>query len=925
MRKIRTFIAVACLLIPTLLGLTGTNAIYADTVDIASVSPVTGSIETYVNGDIPDNDELFSGYVEQVFGNGEGVSLYGSKAGDGLNASAKHMYDLLKADIAKVAEGKLSSSVFTYTTEDIDFKTSWTAAELGVSSIVVNGEINKDATATIEKYIKKKCIADISTYIDALLADCPYELYWYDKVSGTGSSYSTGNISAIYENEEYVLKCSPVVMFKMYVAKEYSASNTSGTTDLLVSKTGAAMNAADNAKKLVSACEPLSDYYKMLAYKKYICNQVVYNTEAASSSTMPYGDPWQMIYVFDNNPDTNVVCEGYSKAFQYLCDMSQFNNDSLYSIIITGAMNGGAHMWNIVHIDGKNYLVDITNCDGRSYGESENLFMRGYTGGSAASGYIIHIPRIEWTEGNQTWYVDARDITYTYDTHTCNIYDESELILSAVDYDKPDRAGLICPHTDTDNNNCCDICLTDSYNIVVYNRTDVSSGSVATIPDVSAKYSGEKATVNAPDKMSQGYSFLGWYEVKTTEDNKVTSYGNKLSSTLSYTFTVNNDVALVAVYKANGNAVINISVENGNGAGYSVNGGDIVYGESDKNVLLGSVVTITASNPDAVFQWTNDNGRVLGTSGTLQLVVTGNINVNLVYKEISASKVYVEYVSETGQLISYELLGSKDIATIPQGPTKLGYRFMYWTIDGNNQATATAIQNEVGNAILNKTDSIIVKPRYEKNNNTCSMTVYPVLNNTVDESAKKVLSTLDFGSTTIITADSIEGYNFKCFAADMNADVILGYNEQLFVQVTGNKSLYAIYEPVEEEAIVVETPVVNITDMLAVDDNGIHKVSCGATRYVPEGYTLLEQGMLFGAVDENINEEQFVYGTDGIRRYVASDKKNNGVLRLNIKVADDDSRIFCRAYMVVKNEATGNQEYIYSNIENGSYNSVSSK
>ena len=26
-------------------------------------------------------------------------------------------------------------------------------------------------------------------------------------------------------------------------------------------------------------------------------------------------------------------------------------------------MNGGRHMWNIVQMDGQNYLVDITNCD----------------------------------------------------------------------------------------------------------------------------------------------------------------------------------------------------------------------------------------------------------------------------------------------------------------------------------------------------------------------------------------------------------------------------------------------------------------------------------------------------------------------------------------------------------------------------------
>ena len=59
-----------------------------------------------------------------------------------------------------------------------------------------------------------------------------------------------------------------------------------------------------------------------LGFKNEICNLVDYNNAAADSSTQTaYGDPWQMIWVFDENAETKVVCEGYSKAFQYLCDL----------------------------------------------------------------------------------------------------------------------------------------------------------------------------------------------------------------------------------------------------------------------------------------------------------------------------------------------------------------------------------------------------------------------------------------------------------------------------------------------------------------------------------------------------------------------------------------------------------------------------
>ena len=44
-----------------------------------------------------------------------------------------------------------------------------------------------------------------------------------------------------------------------------------------------------------------------------------------------------MIGVFDENPSTRVVGEGYSKAFQYLCDEA----GGIDCYTITGSMGGG--------------------------------------------------------------------------------------------------------------------------------------------------------------------------------------------------------------------------------------------------------------------------------------------------------------------------------------------------------------------------------------------------------------------------------------------------------------------------------------------------------------------------------------------------------------------------------------------------------
>ena len=158
-----------------------------------------------------------------------------------------------------------------------------------------------------------------------------------------------------------------------------------------------------------------------MAYAEYIKNAVSYNYAAADENNgYPYGDPWQLIYVFDGNPDTNVVCEGYSKAFKYLCDLTWTGSDPEVACYLpTGTMDGGAHMWNIVSIGGVNYLTDITNCDSGTIGAPDQLFLCGVRGG-VDSGYIADLT------GNTT-------TVYFYDDETLALYDK-ELVLSAAKY-----------------------------------------------------------------------------------------------------------------------------------------------------------------------------------------------------------------------------------------------------------------------------------------------------------------------------------------------------------------------------------------------------------------------------------------------------------------------------------------------------------
>lgn len=141
-------------------------------------------------------------------------------------------------------------------------------------------------------------------------------------------------------------------------------------------KTGAAKKTVENARQIAASYEGKTDYEKLKGFLDTICDLTSYDWESLEADI--YGDPWQLVYVFDGDPSTNVVCEGYAKAYQYLCDLV-----GIPCYLMTGEVTvddegpGVGHMWNNVILDGKTYLVDPTNCDSGNVGMPDQLFLRG--------------------------------------------------------------------------------------------------------------------------------------------------------------------------------------------------------------------------------------------------------------------------------------------------------------------------------------------------------------------------------------------------------------------------------------------------------------------------------------------------------------------------------------------------------------------
>ncbi len=340
----------------------------------------------------------------------------GTSAGDRLSGKEAWLYLALKEVISDVAAGNRSSTEFIFPLFQVFDDIAYSAQELNVSDL----NSPEAETAFLEKIYEF-----ISGAMDALLYDCPYELYWHDKTAGHGISaaltvgednklhfadYNTGEVTIFY-----------------IVASAYSVTGDSNTCEFDTEKGQAIQSAVVHAQQIVNNNASLTDYYKLKAYKNAICGLTDYNFAALEDDTL-YGDAWQLIYVFDGDPNTKVVCEGYAKAFQYLCDVSTFND--AYTITVTGIMVGGTgagrHMWNNVALNGVHYLADITNSDAGSIGDNGALFLAGYT------------ERNE--QDNRIWYHYAVDgcgyVSYSYDDETISVFgnESSELDLSDSSY-----------------------------------------------------------------------------------------------------------------------------------------------------------------------------------------------------------------------------------------------------------------------------------------------------------------------------------------------------------------------------------------------------------------------------------------------------------------------------------------------------------
>ncbi len=359
-----------------------------------------------------DGRALFAGFVDRAFAGAAVPKKAAINAGSRLTGLNAALYARMKEDISRVASGTRHDTVFSYTPRELGIgKATFTAQELGLPAIASDNAFTEEA----KRGAVLSLGLDLRAVLECLMEDMPYELYWFDKVTGAYESYSfSGN---------YVSISIEAVKVYLFVSADYAAASTEGnrvqnTTETRSDLSNVAL-AVKNAKEIVAKHADEPDEQKLMSYVQEISSLSASNYAASNDPNPIYGDPWQLIYVFDGDPDTMVVCEGFSKAMQYLCDMSKFQSDDIVCYTVMGSVRlntggAGGHMWNILHMDdGKNYMVDVTNY------KSMNTAWCGMLG-SVEEGYSLTRER--------------RTLHYEYYDQTRWLFTKEELTLSTEDY-----------------------------------------------------------------------------------------------------------------------------------------------------------------------------------------------------------------------------------------------------------------------------------------------------------------------------------------------------------------------------------------------------------------------------------------------------------------------------------------------------------
>lgn len=178
------------------------------------------------------------------------------------------------------------------------------------------------------------------------LRDCPEYTYWYTR---NLPQFALLPLNTSEDNGKFA-----IVMVTNSLDNEgnqVSMRNSQWDTAAKIKSTHTDM--MNQVNSLVSQASSLgTDYEKIKLFNKWLCDNNEYQYGASAKEWIPFTAPAAL-----TSMERGPVCEGYSKAFQLLCQKSNV------PVTVQTGYTSEDHMWNLVQLAGKWYMVDVTGND----------------------------------------------------------------------------------------------------------------------------------------------------------------------------------------------------------------------------------------------------------------------------------------------------------------------------------------------------------------------------------------------------------------------------------------------------------------------------------------------------------------------------------------------------------------------------------
>lgn len=225
----------------------------------------------------------------------------------------------------------------------------------GTSAVIVGEEEVHSTTGNAEFYVPEGMAT--SYYSSTALTDAEKEVY-------DNSLNDLGNLrtivplevdSSVLQKVLDIIRCEQLAYFHVS-DRQVKFNKETQQFEILYDYRFTAdeissMNIASEraAREIMENITPNMDDYDKL---KFIHDYLVLNCENDTES--PYSDT-----IYGALVQKKALCEGYAKAFSYLCNLAGIENTIVTGETVTGETSVH-HMWNMVKLGGNWYHVDVT-------------------------------------------------------------------------------------------------------------------------------------------------------------------------------------------------------------------------------------------------------------------------------------------------------------------------------------------------------------------------------------------------------------------------------------------------------------------------------------------------------------------------------------------------------------------------------------